>query len=183
MPGIPGDSVNAYPFEVRALADGRTLFLNTYNCGFYRITGLETDAPRVELVLAMHHPDRIGCSVPVVLGRYWVMPIAYAHVIVTLDLVDPLHPKEVAVLPTDSTFFPHWLAADPGSDRLVVTEQADGEPRGLIVRLDRGTGRLSWDERFRDPGSARPGVSFDRAEWPGGAIHGMAMPHGALFVP
>ena len=183
VPGVPGDSVEAYPFEVRVLADGRTLFLNTYNCGFYRITGLETDAPRVELVLAMPHPRRIGCSVPVVLGRYWVMPIAYAHVIVTLDLADPLHPKEVSALPTDSTFFPHWLAADPGSDRLVVTEQGDGEPRVLMARLDRATGRLSWDDHFRERDSTRLGVSFNRAEWPGGAIHGMAMPHGALFVP
>jgi len=183
VPGLPGDSVNAYPFEVRVLADGRTLFLNTYNCGFYRITGLETEAPRVELVLAMHHPERLGCSVPVVLGRYWVMPIAYAHLIVTLDLADPLHPKEVSALPTDSTFFPHWLAADPGSDRLVVTEQGDGEPRVLMARLDRVTGRLSWDQRFRERDSTRLGVSFNRAEWPGGAIRGMAMPHGALFVP
>jgi hypothetical protein len=183
VPGVPGDSVNAYPFEVRVLADGRTLFLNTYNCGFYRITGLETEAPKVELVLAMPHPRRIGCSVPVVLGRYWVMPIAYAHVIVTLDLADPLNPKEVSALPTDSTFVPHWLAADPGSDRLVVTGQSDGEPRVLMARLDRSTGRLSWDERFRERDSTRIGVSFNRADWPGGAIHGMAMPHGALFVP
>jgi hypothetical protein len=86
------------------------------------------------------------------------------------------------VFATDSTFFPHWIAADPGSDRLVVTEQGDGPPRVLMVRLNRSTGRLTWDEQFWEADSARPDVSFNRASWPNG-IAGMAMPHAALFVP
>ena len=43
------------------------------------------------------------------------------------------------------------------------------------------TGRLSWDERFRDRGAASPGVSYHRASFPNG-VTGMAMPHGAVFV-
>ena len=182
MPGIQGDSVEYYPFEARTLADGRTVFLNTYHCGFYRITDLDQAEPRVDLVLSMREPRRIGCSVPVVSGSFWVMPVAYAHTIVTLDISDPAHPKEVFQLPTDSTFFPHWLAADPGSDRLVVTEQGDGPPRVMMARLDPSTGRLSWDERFREADSLRLGVSFNRARWPNG-LTGSAMPHAALFVP
>jgi hypothetical protein len=181
VPGIPGDSVEHYPFEVRTLSDGRTVFLNTYNCGFYRITDLDQAEPRIELVLSMREPRRIGCSVPVLAGDFWVMPIAYSHQLVTLDLSDPAHPKEVSRLPTDSTFFPHWLSPDPGSDRLIVTEQGDGPPRLLMARLDPASGQLSWDARFRDD-SSRPGVSFDRARWPNG-LSGMAMPHAALFVP
>jgi hypothetical protein len=181
VPGIPGDSVEHYPFEVRTLSDGRTVFLNTYNCGFYRITDLDQAEPRIELVLSMREPRRIGCSVPVLAGDFWVMPIAYSHQLVTLDLSDPAHPKEVSQLLTDSTFFPHWLSPDPGSDRLIVTEQGDGPPRLLMARLDRASGQLSWDARFRDD-SSRPGISFDRARWPNG-LHGMAMPHAALFVP
>jgi hypothetical protein len=110
------------------------------------------------------------------------MPIAYSHVIVTLDLADPTHPVEVSQLPTDTTFFPHWLAADPGSDRLVVTEQGDGLPRIMMLHLDRSTGRLSWDDRFKEADSTAHGLSFSRADWPNG-ITGPAMPHAALFVP
>ena len=182
MPGIAGDSVEHYPFEARILADGKTVFLNTYTCGFYRITDLDGSGPKVELVYSMREPRRFGCSVPIVAGRFWVMPIAYSHVIVTLDLADPSHPVEVSRLPTDTTFFPHWLAADPGSDRLVVTEQGDGLPRIMMLRLDRSTGRLSWDERFKEADSTAHGLSFSRAGWPNG-ITGSAMPHAALFVP
>jgi hypothetical protein len=182
MPGIAGDSVEYYPFEARTLADGRTVFLNTYTCGFYRITDLDRSEPKVELVYSMREPRRFGCSVPIVAGRFWVMPVAYSHVIVTLDLADPSHPVEVSRLPTDTTFFPHWLAADPGSDRLVVTEQGDGLPRIMMLRLDRRNGRLSWDERFKEADSTAHGLSFARAGWPNG-ITGPAMPHAALFVP
>lgn len=182
MPGIAGDSIEHYPFEARTLADGKTVFLNTYACGFYRITDLDRSEPRVELVYSMRQPRRFGCSVPVVAGRFWIMPIAYSHLIVTLDLADPLHPVEVSQLPTDTTFFPHWLAADPGSDRLVVTEQGDGLPRVMMIRLDRSTGRLSWDTGFKEADSTRYGVSFSRTSWPSN-ITGPAMPHAALFVP
>lgn len=182
LPGFAGDSVERYPFEVRATGDGKTLLLNSYYCGFYRIAGLDSATPTVELVLAMREPRRIGCSVPLVLGKFWIMPIAYAHTIVTLDISDPAHPVEVAAFPTDTTFFPHWVAADPGSDRLVVTEQGEGPPRVLMVRMDPATGRLSWDERFRDADSTARGVSFSRARWPNG-VTGHAIPHGALFVP
>jgi hypothetical protein len=182
MPGIPGDSVEQYPFEVRVLADGRTALLNSYACGFYRVSDLDLPEPRVELVLSMREPRRFGCAVPVIRGKYWLMPIAYAHTIVTLDISDPAHPVEVSAFPTDSTFFPHWIAADPGSDRLVLTEQGDGPPRVLMVRLDPSSGRLSWDERFQEADSTARGLSFARARWPNG-LTGHAMPHGALFIP
>jgi hypothetical protein len=49
------------------------------------------------------------------------------------------------------------------------------------MHVDRTTGRLSWDERFRDQGATTPGVSYHRASFPNG-VKGMAMPHGAVFV-
>lgn len=147
VPAVAGDSIHYYPFEIRALSDGRTALLNTYYC-----------------------------------GSYWVMPIAYDHRVVSLDLREPSHPIEVSALQTDSTFLPHWAAVDPGSDRIVIVGQDDGEARVLMARLDRTTGRLSWDEGFRDANSARRGVSFDRRVWPHGAVTA-AMPHAALFGP
>jgi hypothetical protein len=180
-PEVPGDSAHMYPFEVRALADGRTALINTYYCGFFRLTGIESD-PKVERVLALPLPRNIGCSVPVIAGKFMVMPIAYAHRYSTLDISDPAHVREVSSLPTDSTFYPHWAAADPGSDRLVFTDQGDGHPTVALAHFDRATGRLTWDERFRDAGSTKRGVSYHRAAWPNG-LKGMLMPHGALFVP
>jgi hypothetical protein len=180
VPAVPGDSAHMYPFEIRTLADGRTAFMNSYYCGFFRITDLDKD-PKIQRVMAMPLPN-IGCSVPVIDGKFMIMPIAYAHRFATIDISDPSHPKEVASLPTDSTFFPHWASPDPGSDRLVFSDQGDGPPRLLMAHFDRATGRLSWDERFRDPGSRTFGVSYNRASWPNG-VKGMAMPHGALFVP
>jgi hypothetical protein len=174
------DSAHRDPFEARVLPDGRSVLVNTYRCGFYRIADLETLAPRAEFVLAL--PGWPGCAVPVVVGRYWVMPIAYQHRVAVLDVSRAGAPREVSSLPTDSTFFPHWSAADPGSDRIVVTEQGDGLPRVMIARLDARTGRLRWDRRFREPGAARPGLDFGRATWPHGAA-GAAMPHAAVFVP
>lgn len=182
LPASAGDSIQYYPFELRALSDGRTALLNTYYCGFYLLTALETANPEVTLVHAMQSPRRVGCSVPSIVGRFWVMPVAYDHSIVSLDLANPSHPVEGSVLRTDSTFLPHWSAVDPTSDRLVITGQDDGEARVLIARIDRVTGHLSWDEGFRDAGSDRPGVSFNRRTWPHGSI-AHAMPHGALFAP
>lgn len=180
VPEVAGDSSHRYPFEVRALEDGSVL-VNSYYCGFYRVTGLDSE-PQITRVLALPQPANIGCSVPLIVGKFWIMPIAYAHRYATIDISDPANPKEVASFKTDSTFFPHWIAADPRSDRVVVTDQADGPPMVLIANLDKSTGRLSWDEAFRDPGAAKPGVSYKRDTWPN-AVKGMAMPHGALFVP
>lgn len=175
------DSVTQHrPFEARGLDDG-TVMMNTYSCGFFRISGLAA-TPRIERVLTLPGRNDFGCSVPVIIGHFMVMPIAYAHRYATIDIADPEHPVEVASFRTSSTFFPHWASADPGSDRVVFTSQGDGVPVVKIADFDRATGRLSWDARFKDATAWSPGVSFDRSRWPNGA-QGMAMPHGAVFVP
>jgi hypothetical protein len=178
VPEVPGDSAHMYPFEVRALADG-TVMMNTYSCGFFLITSI-AEHPRIQRVMTL--PGNRGCSVPVVVDSLMVMPIAYAHRFATIDIADPGHPREIASFATDSTFFPHWAAVDPGSDRLVFTDQGDGAPMVMLAHLDRATGRLSWDTHFKDAGASTPGMSYHRASWPNG-VQGMAMPHGALFVP
>ena len=178
------DSANTYPFEPRALADGRTVLVNTYKCGLYRLTALETLHPSAELVLSLSRPGAgfQGCAVPSVVGHFWVMPIVYQHRVAVLDVSNPSHPKEVSSLSCDSTFFPHWSSADPSSDRIVITEQGDGAPRVLIARLDPHTGALRWDERFRERGATVPGLDFERVEGPAGVV-AAAMPHASVFVP
>jgi hypothetical protein len=132
--------------------------------------------------MAMEQPKNFGCSVPIIAGHFMLMPIAYAHRYATLDISDPSHPVEVSSVATDTTFFPHWVARDPGSDRVVVDDQGDGVPLVMIGHFNATTGALTWDEKFRDPGSAKPGVSFMNGTWPNG-FKGMVMPHGAVFVP
>jgi hypothetical protein len=180
VPEAAGDSSHMYPFEVRTLDDG-TVMMNSYYCGFFRISDVG-GTPKIERVMALAQPRNTGCSVPVIAGHFMVMPIAYAHRFATIDLADPAHPREVATFPTDSTFFPHWASADPGSDRLVFTDQGDGAPMVKLAHFNRTTGRLSWDTGFKDAGTAAPGVSYNRMSWPNG-VKGMAMPHGAVFVP
>lgn len=178
--GVNGDSTGYRPFEVRALPDGKTALMNSYACGFYLLTGLDGDQPKATRVHAM--PGRYGCSVPVIVGHYWVMPIAFDHSVAVLDIADPSHPAEVSRLSTESKFFPHWSSADPLSDRIVITGQGNGDARVLIARLDQANGKLTWDARFHDAGSTGPGIAFSDLKWTHGQIAN-ATPHGALFGP
>ena len=180
--GRAGPSVKGLPFEPRVMADGSILF-NAYDCGFYRVTGLETSAPAIAHVFTIDAPrQRLGsCGVPVVVGRYWVMTVGKANMLVTLDVQDPAHPVEVSRLLADSTFRPHWLARDPRSDRLIVGAENGGENRMLMARLDTTSGKLSWDLRLRTA-DGQLGVSFVRETWPHGRT-GEAFGHAALFRP
>lgn len=168
------------PFEPRVMPDGSILF-NAYGCGLYRVTALERDHPVVEHVYSFEVPaNELGsCGIPIVVGRYWLMAVGAAHMVVALDVRDPARPVEVSRLVADSVFRPHWLARDPRSDRFIVGAENGGENRMLMARVDSTTGRLTWDERLKSPDGQR-GVSFQRAEWPHGRT-GEAFGHAALF--
>ena len=173
VPKTETDSAWMFPFEVQTLGDGRSVMVNTYYCGFYLITSLDSK-PKMERVMVMDHPKNIGCSVPMRTGNFVIMPIAYGHRYATIDITDPAHPKEIASLAADSTFFPHWISGDPGSDRVVVTDQGDGEPMVRVAHFDKVTGKMKWDDGFK--------MSFANVSWPNG-VKGKVYPHGAVFVP
>jgi hypothetical protein len=162
------------PGEPRVLADGRTVLLGTFTCGFYRVSDIDAPSARVEFLRAFGGEN---CAVPVLSGSWWVQTVPDEHALVTLDVSDPSQPREVSRATFDSTFRPHWLAFDEGGSRLVVN---DKRARVLLVQLDQGTGALRIDDAFRDEGAALPGMSFDRARWPHGAS-GPAAPHGSVF--
>ena len=166
------------PFEIRALSDGSAL-LSTFTCGFYRISDIASDTPFIEPV--MNWPEALGCSVPAMIGRFEIMPVLFSNFIATLDVSNPLAPREVArYIPPDGVT-PHWLAIDPQSNRMVVTADGpDAIPTIMILNVDLVTGELSVDERFGAVEDSTPGISFDRADWPHGPT-GAAMPHAALF--
>jgi len=168
-----------HPAEPRRLESGAVL-VNTFTCGLYRILGLEGEHPAVEPVLSAPYEAPKFCAVPVVVGNFWIQPSATEDAIVALDLTDPTRPREVSRVSVEAPFIaPHWLALDPSGTRIVVT--ADYPTYWvMLINVDPVTGHLSVDERFRDVGAERPGVRFDRAEWPHGAT-GSAMPHGAVF--
>ena len=178
---LPPDSsgtAHLWPAEPRVLQDG-TVYVLTFMCGLYRLTGVDTDAPAAELVHVFPVDVEHQCGVPVVVGRYWVVTVPALPGLVALDTSDPAHPVEVSRLVFDESHpLPHWLAADRAGSRVVVT--GDTQPWILVVNLDPGTGHLSIDPAFRDEGSTRDGVWLDRTSWPHGET-GPAWAHGTLF--
>ena len=179
------------PAEVRLLADSVTAVLTTFRCNMYLLHGLETDAPRAELVASLPWEtyDTDQCGIPLARGRFWVQTWAHASgsALVSLDISDPARPVEVDRLTGDEIgvsgyWEPHWISMEPDGDRIVLTSNS-GETmyRVLLVRLDPETGDLSLDRSFRDPGAEQPGVRFDRTSWPHGES-GPARPHGSVFA-
>ncbi len=182
LPPAQGGKHNTYPAEPRLLADG-SVYMSTFSCGLYRIKDVPGSHPSAEWVYSFPGGDDMHsmCSVPVVVGHYWIQTVAALPGLIALDISRPEKPVEVSRLVFDSRFaMPHWLAADRASDRLVVT--GDEQSWVLMARFDPAKGTLSLDPAFRDPGSQVPGVSFDRKDWPHGPAGG-ALVHGALFGP
>ena len=182
-PGQRGDE-QQLTAEPRVLADGRTVLVNTFTCGLYRLDGLDGPTARARWMYSSAWNGRSEgksfCAVPEVVGRFWIQPSGTEHALVSLDVSDADHPREVGRLVLGETDAPHWIAAEPGGDRLIVTGYGGLESRALMARIDRTTGALRLDEAFTTPGAALPGVDFGRDVWPHGAT-GRAIPHGAVF--
>ncbi len=182
-PGRRGDE-QALTAEPRVLADGRTVLVNTFTCGLYRLDGLDRPTATARWVYSTPWNGRWEgksfCAVPEVVGRFWIQPSGTEHAVVSLDVSDPDHPREVGRLVLGDTDAPHWVALEPDGDRLVITGYGGLESRALIARLDPVTGALRLDDSFTTPGAARPGLDLGRAVWPHGAT-GAAIPHGAVF--
>jgi hypothetical protein len=174
-PGARGNE-NQWTGEPRLIPDG-SVYVHTFKCGLYRLTGLETESPRAAFVRSF---EGEACAVPIVTGHWWLQTVPAAHAVVVLDIADAEHPREVSRLTLDDKQGPHWIALEPGGRRIVINSGEYAEHRVFIANFDPQTGSLSLDERFRDRGSDRPGVSMDGKTWPHG-FHGNAYPHGAVF--
>jgi hypothetical protein len=165
------------PFEIRPLPGGSAI-LNTFACGFYRVHAMDTDEPRVDVL--MNWPEKAGCSVPTIVGKFEVLPIMFANEIVTLDVSDPTSPVEVASRTFDDGFMPHLAQVDPGTYRVAVTGIGPDAGPVLMYWVDPDTGELTLDEAFGQADGLGPGFSMTRDEWPHGPT-GPAIPHAALF--
>ena len=178
-PGPRGDE-NSMTAEPRVLADGRTVLVNTFTCGLYRLHGLADATPTAEWVYSTPWHEPPYCAVPVVVGHFWLQTSGPEHAVLSLDVSDPSRPREVSRLTLGSDEIPHWIALEPEGDRLVITGYRELEARVLLAHLDRMTGALSLDTTFTTPGAPRPAVDFGRQAWPHGPT-GRAIPHGAVF--
>lgn len=153
--------------EPRMLADGKTAVVPTFNCGLFRVRDLASDHPTLQHIYDFGYRT---CEVPVVVGDYMVETMQSGHAIASLDLHDAERPHEVSriVLPPDE--YPHWLALEPGGDRLVITGYGALSTRVRFATIDRRTGKLTLEPAM---------IDFTRT-WPDG-WHGSAIPHGAVF--
>ncbi len=176
LPPGPRGNENQWTGEPRLLPDG-SVYVHTFHCGLYRLTGLESSSPRATFVYRFEGED---CAVPIVTGRWWLQTVPAAHAVVVLDITDPERPHEVSRVTLDDKQGPHWIALEPGGKRIVINSGEYAEHRLFIANFDPQSGALSLDNKFRDRGSDRPGVSMDGKTWPHG-FHGNAYPHGAVF--
>jgi hypothetical protein len=122
-----------------------------------------------------------NCGVPVLTGHYWMQTVAQTHALVALDIADPEHPREVSQVTFGDDEEPHWLAIDPSGRRLVMNSGGYAKGNRLfVIDFDPASGALSIDDRFRDPGSTRPGIDLTGKSWPHG-FSGKAAAHGTVF--
>ncbi len=165
------------PEEPRLGPDG-SIFVQTLGCGLERITGVNTDEPRSQLVYTF--PGN-WCGVPTIIGHYLVQSAGATHGLIVLDIANAAKPVEVSRLKLSDTYEPHWTGWDGKTGRVVVTSSMTAGPveRLYLMKLDPATGVLTLDDAFRDS-DGKVGFSFVDREWPHG-WKGSGLPHGAVF--
>ena len=171
----PRGTEHRWTGEPFLLGDG-SVYVHTFMCGLYRVTGLDGAAPAATLV---HTFEGKFCGVPVLTGQWYLATVPQAHALVALDVSDPAHPREVSRVTFSDAEEPHWISLDPSGTRVVLNSGADGR-RLYLIDFDRASGRLVLDERFRDAGDSLPGVKMSGRSWPHG-FTGTARPHGTVF--
>lgn len=177
LPAGPRGNENQWTGEMHPLADGKSALVHTFMCGLYLVRGLDGDAPTAKFV---HAFEGKSCGVPVLAGKYWLQTVPDAHAVLSMDVSDPEHPREVSRVSFGSDEAPHWLVMEPSGKRLVMNSGGSASNRVFIVNFDAATGALAIDEKFRDVNATRAGVRFSARTFPQG-FTGTAVPHGSVF--
>ncbi|HZK79018.1 MAG TPA: hypothetical protein VFC35_08920, partial [Gemmatimonadaceae bacterium] len=176
-PGPRGDE-NRYTGEPRLLPDGKSVYIHTFNCGLYLLRGIDRPESTATFVMAF---EGKGCGVPVLTGHYWLQTVPDAHALVAMDITDPMHPREVSRVNVGDDEAPHWISIDPTGRRVVLNSSGGGKGNRLfVINFDPKNGQLTFDDKFRDAGSTRPGIDLTGKTWPHG-FTGKAAPHGTVF--
>lgn len=180
LPKGPGGYEHLDPAEVRLMADGKTLLVNTFNCGLYQIHDAATASPGISHIFTfgMSKPadSLFMCALPVTVENFWIQTVPIRNGIVSLDLNDPDNPKEVGYVNLGEGNYPHWIALEPSERRIVVTGVGGMLNSVMMVTVDPMTGALAIDPDFGEDGIA----SFGGSNWPHGST-GPAVPHGSVF--
>lgn len=180
LPSGPRGDEAQLTAEPRLLDDGRTVLVSTFNCGLYLLDGLDTPSPTGRLVASFPMKTGTHCAIPVISGHYYLVTVPAYHAVVSLDIRDPSHPREVSRAVLEEGDVPHWISIAPDQRRVVVTGYAGMKNKVVLLRFDPVSGALSVDERFREAGASRPGYLMVGKSWPhGGTADGI--PHGAVF--
>ncbi|HVQ38364.1 MAG TPA: hypothetical protein VMS31_12570, partial [Pyrinomonadaceae bacterium] len=104
LPPSPNGKAQLNPAEPRVLPDG-SLYVNTFNCGLYRVVGIESVSPKAEFVYSFPGAGtKFECAVPVVLGKFWIQTDPSLPGLIALDISDPAKPVEVSRLVFDNRF-------------------------------------------------------------------------------
>jgi hypothetical protein len=185
--GSPLPGAARYPFGPRLMGDG-SILMNSFGCGFYRLSEIASRQPRLDNVYTIQTPEpprpdatRGACSIPTIVGNYWVMPVGRAHAVVVLDISNPAAPREVSRLNTPVDFNPHWSAKDPRSNRIIVGAELGGEQGMYMLLFDKHSGKLSFDSSFGFAAGNFGYVDLEGQQWQHGSS-GAAWGHAALFL-
>lgn len=166
--------------EPRVLSDGKTVLVSTFNCGLFLLDGLVTATPSARMVASFPRKPGTSCAVPVVAGKYYLITVPAWSAVVSLDVSDPSHPREVSRVTLGPDDVPHWIGIEPNHKRVVITGYQAMKTRVLLATFNAETGALALDERFRAPGSSESGMRLEHLTWPHGGA-GAGIPHGAVF--
>jgi hypothetical protein len=163
------------PEEPRLGPDG-SVYVQTLACGLERITGVETEQPKSQLVYSF---PASYCGVPTIVGHYLIQSVSFLHSLIVLDIANASKPVEVSRLKFGDNYYPHWTGWDAKTGRIVVTSGIRGVPRLYLLKLNTGSGVLSMDDTFHDA-DGKPGFNFVDRDWPHG-WKGSGAPHGVVF--
>lgn len=180
LPNGPRGNEGALTAEPRVLPDGKSLLVSTFNCALFHVSQLESAKPVVQLVSSFPQKKGEYCAIPVIAGQYYLVTVPAWNAVVSLDISDPLKPREVSRVTLGKTDVPHWISLEPNGQRVVLTGYAGMENTLHVLTLDARTGRLALDMRFREPGARAPGFRFAGKMWPHGG-RALGAPHGAVF--
>ncbi len=180
LPAGPRGDEGRHTAEPRVLSDGRTVLVSTFNCGLYLLDGIASATPTARLVASFPRKERTSCAIPIVVGHYYLVTVPAWSAVVSLDISDPEHPREVSRVVLGPDDVPHWIGIEPDHRRVVITGYREMKTHVVIARFDEITGALALDTRFRDAGSSEVGVHLENITWPHGG-NAAAVPHGAVF--
>jgi hypothetical protein len=160
------------PEEPRLAPDG-SIFVQTLACGIERITGVNTDEPKSQLVYSF--PGSF-CGVPTIVEHYLIQSVPVNHSVIVLDIANAAKPVEVSRVKLNDSYAPHWTGWDAKTHRIVVT---GSDPRLFLLKFDTTSGIVSMDETFHDS-DGKPGFNLADRQWPHG-WKGSGRAHGVVF--